>query len=630
MNNCKTFFLYTEGEKLKTEVNLLKKKIEELEKQIKNVKFEPKIINNTLQFDVQIGITVVKKQVEIPFVKLSHAVDSANYTLKLFAKVGDKSDTTTIKLPYPPVDISAAVDTNANTLKLFTKVGDKSDTATVELPNSGLPVKLSYAVNNNDYTLKLFAKVGNNSDSIVIPLPSPIVDISAAVDSAQNTLKLFTKVGSNSDTATVKLPFFDPSKVKINLQWEQTTNKLIIFWYYENKPIFNSIVLNMNNFEVNKIITKLTDIDVKVSNNINLSNNIYSFIGQLNASLTNIFSLIKFTETNLINNIKAAAFNLNFNPVFTAVNGIETKLLVAINKLNFNIDLNSIINKITSTEVSLSAKIQSINIDTSSITLNLNKIEANILAKVQLLSSQITGIFTSFNNTFSFISSSVQQTQTSVTNLVDSTNVIDVNIQDLQTITIQEFETITNNVTNINNNLQTVLAGNEEIIEKLDEVEGDCMAMVASDAHLARVDGDQLILRFIPVKDFPYVKTSLWQVQIPYPIKEIFDWCHDFDHIRWFRGEQFAQLDLIHPTSGERIRQPVTGYFASKASADAYFDMILALTKCSEFRRSYPDMTNKKVKPVIQETRIHRAFVSFIQYPEGKAIAKQCYRPVEC
>lgn len=115
-------------------------------------------------------------------------------------------------------------------------------------------------------------------------------------------------------------------------------------------------------------------------------------------------------------------------------------------------------------------------------------------------------------------------------------------------------------------------------------------------------------------------------MQIPCPL-DAYDWLTHFDSLRWQRGEQYAYLSLLDP-SGRRIKQDIKGYFRSKQDADAYFNSVLNLTQCTEYRRGYPDMTNKKLSPIEQETRIYRAFVSFIQYPEGKPVAKQCYKPV--
>jgi hypothetical protein len=217
--------------------------------------------------------------------------------------------------------------------------------------------------------------------------------------------------------------------------------------------------------------------------------------------------------------------------------------------------------------------------------------------------------------------------------LTNINNNIDNEIEYLSLI-LNEFESsVTNEIQSIDNELTVIsedITNNHQEVKNyfLEEAEQpmDYIVMVANDTHFARVEGDQLILRFIPVVEFPKIKSTTphWQVQIPYP-KESFTWA-DFDPIRWWRGDRFCYMNLYDP-DGKEIRQAISGYFRSKEDADIYFSSLLGLTQCTERRKGYSDITNKKIIPSVVETRVHRAFVTYIDYPQGKAIAKQCYKP---
>lgn len=171
------------------------------------------------------------------------------------------------------------------------------------------------------------------------------------------------------------------------------------------------------------------------------------------------------------------------------------------------------------------------------------------------------------------------------------------------------------------------------------ESPSDIVALTASEADLDSVEGNQLKLRFIDGENYPIMKKgdSIWEVQVPYALDE-YDWDEHFKDLEWFRGEQYAYLELYKAGSvvrnddgeiidGKRIKVPVSGYFRSQEDADKYFDWILKLTQCEEYNRNYPIKKVKKLKPKVRKTKVHRAFLAMVKYPEGDVIAYKCYRP---
>jgi hypothetical protein len=135
-------------------------------------------------------------------VTVSLATNSDANTLKVYVKVGDKSDDETVTLPSPSVEVDLNVVDDA--LYLDVTVGNQHGQDTVTLPSPPVEVDL----NAVDDALYLDVTVGNQHAQDTVTLPSPPVEVSLAV--AGNDLKVFVKVGNKSDSAIIELPKVDP------------------------------------------------------------------------------------------------------------------------------------------------------------------------------------------------------------------------------------------------------------------------------------------------------------------------------------------------------------------------------------------------------------------------------------
>ncbi len=121
-------------------------------------------------------------------------------------------DTVTIEIPDDDVTVNLAANSNDNSLKVFVKVGNKSDDDTVTLPKLDAPepdVDVSLAVNSNDNTLKVFVAVGNKNDSETVTLPKLETNLKLDGSFFLDVLTLTVADGISQDTATIPIPLPD-------------------------------------------------------------------------------------------------------------------------------------------------------------------------------------------------------------------------------------------------------------------------------------------------------------------------------------------------------------------------------------------------------------------------------------
>lgn len=168
------------------------------------------------------------------------------------------------------------------------------------------------------------------------------------------------------------------------------------------------------------------------------------------------------------------------------------------------------------------------------------------------------------------------------------------------------------------------------ICEKIDNLDFDCgdvVAITASDKVIENVKGKHLVLHFVDFNNYPKrnPNSNYRPVQIP-QAKNSYDWCRDFDSIRWITGNYYAKLHLKF-INDDKWKTPITGYFSNKNSADNYFNQVLRLTNLVEDFRSYHPNTSRN-NLIIKETRPYRAFIVSID-SNSQPVCETKYVPSE-
>lgn len=123
--------------------------------------------------------------------------------------------------------------------------------------------------------------------------------------------------------------------------------------------------------------------------------------------------------------------------------------------------------------------------------------------------------------------------------------------------------------------------------------------------------GRHLILHFVDLDNYPKrsANSSYRPIQIPLPINnEDLDWETHFDSMRWIQGNLYCELDL-QDSDGNKYTPSVAGFFDSKASAENYFNRVLAVTQLQALAIKSHPTSNPKVNIQRRETRPYRAFV---------------------
>lgn len=158
------------------------------------------------------------------------------------------------------------------------------------------------------------------------------------------------------------------------------------------------------------------------------------------------------------------------------------------------------------------------------------------------------------------------------------------------------------------------------ICETLKEQQ-DVVSIVASDKVLGRYQGKTLVLHLVTFENYPTrsKNSTYWQVQIP-SARETYDWNDDFLNLIWNRGNLYAEMYF------DDIKDPVSGFFADKTSADSWFDSILSLTTAIERNRKYHEQQNISRNIAANVTRPYRAFITSIN-DIGRAVCEVKFVP---
>ena len=150
----------------------------------------------------------------------------------------------------------------------------------------------------------------------------------------------------------------------------------------------------------------------------------------------------------------------------------------------------------------------------------------------------------------------------------------------------------------------------------------DVVSIVASDKVLGKANGKFLVLHMVTLNNYPKRSrnSTYWQIQIP-KAKDEYNWNDDFKPLTWHRGNLYAELYF------QSIRDPASGYFLNKESADAWFDSILNLTDAIELNRKYHERKFKQPRDITEQiTRPYRAFITSINN-QGRAVCHLKYVP---
>jgi hypothetical protein len=151
---------------------------------------------------------------EEPDVNVSLAV--AGNDLKVFVKVGNKSDdeTTTLPIPDEP-EVSVSLAVAGQDLKVFVQVGNKSGDETITLPKPEEP-EVGVAVfdlGDNQFGISVQVGTKQDQDDFAIALPEPIepiepvpVTISGSASFYDDTLTITIATPDDSDTFQVEIP----------------------------------------------------------------------------------------------------------------------------------------------------------------------------------------------------------------------------------------------------------------------------------------------------------------------------------------------------------------------------------------------------------------------------------------
>ena len=163
-----------------------------------------------------------------------------------------------------------------------------------------------------------------------------------------------------------------------------------------------------------------------------------------------------------------------------------------------------------------------------------------------------------------------------------------------------------------------------ELIGEVDPEElepQDVVSIVASDRDARYIKSQVLILHFVTLDNYPKrAKNSAYrQVQIPAP-KESYDWLEDFDSLRWYQGNLYAELHF------QENYVPVSGFFENETRANQYFDAVLTLTTATQKDRVIYKHYSPNTNILVRETRPYRAFIKSVNELR-QAVCHATYRP---
>lgn len=133
------------------------------------------------------------------------------------------------------------------------------------------------------------------------------------------------------------------------------------------------------------------------------------------------------------------------------------------------------------------------------------------------------------------------------------------------------------------------------------------VGVVSSEKEILHITGNKLVLHFVTLDNYPRrkSKSTYTPIELPAP-REDYDWLTAFENLRKESGNQYAGLKL------EGWKTPITGFFANKNAANAYFDYLINYIldpTVVEEDRFYPEHTNPRTAIITQTWRPYRAFL---------------------
>ncbi|MGL5075748.1 MAG: hypothetical protein ACRDBG_07885 [Waterburya sp.] len=439
----------------------------------------------------------------------------------------------------------------------------------------------------------------------------------------------------------------------------------------EFKFIIDKLIGELNiNVNIDKIFDKLVGkIDVKLAVKFNLiiqaltnlnikANAILAAIGLINTDidLTGVIELINNLSleidgiSDIVNDIKIDVETIETNTtdinVDVDLSGIEADidtLINAVNSINVDIDLSTIESDISTIQLDIStikseietldldvdidlstieSDISTIQLDISTIRSEIETLDLDVDVDVDLSSVEtaITTLTGTFENNLMIINTSIEQ--------VEEKLVIEAALEDFECEDSDELVLAGSNSIIVRSLNDAIITLNNQIVEvqkQVCELDSCPITILAEPKELLGSKGKILVLDFVDLELFNNRKRNdlKWRIQIP-NAKEDYDWCRDFDAIRWERGKSFHRLKL------KEYRQPVSGWFNGKDASNSFFDQILPLTLSEEENRYYPERKTYKINPDVRITRVHRAYLVDVDPETETNNTIKCYRPEEC
>ena len=253
---------------------------------------------------------------------------------------------------------------------------------------------------------------------------------------------------------------------------------------------------------------------------------------------------------------------------------------------------------------------------------DINNLSNNITQEIQNCCSQILAAIDN-------LEFQVQQVEREITiDISDTINSDYQCVEDTETQTIQPQLTPTSygnkGLLGLHEHLKIMSRNLDEIFKPLCDVQNETVvSIVASPKYVTNVKDKVLILHFVTLDNYPKRQAGSYPRPIQIPgAKENYDWLTDFLNLRWFTGNQYAELEL------QGYGAKVSGWFADNTAANNYFDAVLNLTTATEINRNFPNHSNPRTDIAVVETRPYRAFIESVD-ASGTAICHAKYVPVE-
>ena len=130
-----------------------------------------------------------------------------------------------------------------------------------------------------------------------------------------------------------------------------------------------------------------------------------------------------------------------------------------------------------------------------------------------------------------------------------------------------------------------------------------------------------LVLSFTLEADYPKIAKSktIWDIKIPYA-KEDYDWCTNFESIRYYKGGQFSCLYF------KESKRKVTIWAEDVKKAELFFEQIKLLTIAVPEKQIYRVVDYQVYSPKVEVLRPRRAYLLSLN-SDGSVKDKVCYYP---